>query len=228
MVNLAKIDWLALLAMDNAIRLHGDALALFREGRYPSAFLLSVLAQEEIGKAHTASKFVWLSKDRFDRPFTEKEQEEFVSLLYKHPHKQSAFLTNSSIGMSLLGTEKGRKMHQDVFNGSLEAEKQKATYVGLKRYRGKIELKGHVSQPLRKVSRDKADKQISMVHDHLVDACVGIISNQYDYEISNIKRVFNRRLYKQLIRERPVRNRSTKKWIKNIEKFLHKEKMKPL
>ncbi|MBI2410173.1 AbiV family abortive infection protein [Candidatus Kaiserbacteria bacterium] len=62
MLNLEKIDWLALAALDNAIRLHKDAISLYRDQRYPSSFLLSVLSQEEIGKAHMASDFVWHSR----------------------------------------------------------------------------------------------------------------------------------------------------------------------
>lgn len=34
MINLRKIDWLALSALDNAIRLHGDAISLYRDQRY--------------------------------------------------------------------------------------------------------------------------------------------------------------------------------------------------
>lgn len=224
MINLKKIDWLSLLALNNAVRLHGDAIALYKDGRYPSSFLLSVLSQEEIGKAHLASDFVWHS--RIDGRYTPAEEEKFLGLLYRHPFKQGAFLRHSNKGIFLLKTKKGRKIYQDMFNGVLELEKQKSAYVGMKRKGGKIDLKGPILNPYQ-ISRKKAEKQISMVHDYFVDSCVGIIAGQYEFDISDIKRVMNRRFYKELKKEWPI-SKDNKKWIKNVEKFLKENHMKAL
>lgn len=46
-----KFDRMAGLAFENAIRLHIDAMILFRERSYPTAFALSILAMEELAKA---------------------------------------------------------------------------------------------------------------------------------------------------------------------------------
>lgn len=231
MVNLNKIDRLALMALKSAIRLHRDAIYLYKGKRYPAAFLLSVLSQEEIGKAHIAASFVWTSRDYQSRKdgsgLTPKEEKDFLDLLYKHPTKQGSFLSNSHRGMSLLFTEKGRKTYKGVFEGELEAQKQKAAYVGLKRYKNKIDLKGKILTPAL-ITQKHAFMQICGIHDSLVDTCVGIIADQYNFDISNIKQVFNRSLYKKLIALWSVSGKDTKNWIQNIERFLKKEKMKSL
>lgn len=211
--------------MDNAVRLHSDAISLYREQRYPSAYLLSTLSQEEIGKAHMASDFVWHS--RVDGRYTTEQEQQFLELLYKHPMKQGVFLRHSNNRMLLLSTEKGRKIFRDVFSGAVEAQKQRAAYVGMRKIRGKIDIKGRILRPYD-IKRKQAHTQISLTHDYLVDTCVGIIAEQYEYDISDIRRVFNRRLYKQLRASWLIQSPQTKKWIKQIESFLKKEGMKPL
>lgn len=67
----------------------------------------------------------------------------------------------------------------------------------MRRHRGAVDVKGHVLRP-NQITRKKAKLQISMVHDYFMDTCAGIIADQYEYYISNIKKIFNRRLYKQL------------------------------
>lgn len=44
-INLKKLDRMELLAFQNGLRLHRDAILLYKEKRYPSAFYLSVLSQ---------------------------------------------------------------------------------------------------------------------------------------------------------------------------------------
>jgi AbiV family abortive infection protein len=224
MINLKKLQRMSLLALDNAIRLHGDALSLYKDQRYPSAFLLSVLSQEEIGKAHMISRYVWSCKETGHDASMEKL---FLDNLYKHPLKQGAFLSNSNKGFALLKTEKGRKIYQGVFSGELESKKQTATYVGLRKIKKVVDVKGRIQRP-HQITRKQTHTQVSNIHDYLVDACVGIIADQYDFEIDDIKRVFNRRLYKQLRLSWSVTDPTIKEWIINATKFLKKEKMKPL
>lgn len=223
-MNLEKLDRLSLAAFRNAVRLHLDAISLYRDKRYPSAFLLSVLSQEEIGKAHMISNFVASSKDSNGYP--EKMEKEFLELLYKHPLKQGAFLRYSSTGVSMLSTKKGRQLYEGVFNGSLEGEKQKATYASLKKKGKVVDIKGSIISP-NKITREKSEKQISRIHDSLVDSCAGIIADSYDFEIPGIKKVLNRRTYKRLRNLWPIHSEETRQWVKKIKRFL-KEEGRPL
>lgn len=50
LVNLRKVEKMAYLALENGLRLHQDSILLFNNKRYPSAYFLSILALEEIGK----------------------------------------------------------------------------------------------------------------------------------------------------------------------------------
>jgi len=224
--NLDKIDWLSLAAFNNAVRLHGDALALYKQGRYPSSFQLSVLSQEEIGKAHIASKFVYTSKSMMadGHKFTPQEEKDFLELMYKHPIKQGYFLSTSSPGMNMLFRSKGRKIYKSVFEGKTEVEKQNATYVSLQKKNKKLNVNGRVLQP--NVSRSKAEQQITIVNDYLIEACIGHIFASQDFEISNIKRVLNRRLLKELKRDWRYSSIGTREYVRNSLAFAKSHKIK--
>ena len=78
-VNLRKIDRMGVFAFENAIRLHEDSVCLFANDRLPSAFALSVLSLEELGKYFMLEDFVWHS--RMDR-MKPKEEEGFIGAIY--------------------------------------------------------------------------------------------------------------------------------------------------
>ena len=61
-VNSHKIERMSVLALKNAIRLHSDSVVLFNNRSYPSAFFLSVLALEEIGKTFQLMDFYYHSQ----------------------------------------------------------------------------------------------------------------------------------------------------------------------
>jgi AbiV family abortive infection protein len=223
MLNLKKIDWLALLALHNAVRLHGDAIHLYKDQRYSSAFQLSVISQEEIGKAHIASDFVWHS--RVDGRYPLNLEKEIIDLLYKHPVKQGAFLRNSDFGFSLLTTKQGRKIYDGVFNGELENQKQNATYVGLTKTNKKPNIKGKVLQPT--ITRLKAQKQITIVNDYLIHMTSGHIIGSHELDITDVKRVLNRRLMKELLHDWKVISPGIKTWLINAKKFAKENKIRP-
>ena len=60
-VNLRKIDRMAVLAFKNSLRLHEDAIILFNKHRFPSAYTLSVLSLEELGKYFSLEDFFFIA-----------------------------------------------------------------------------------------------------------------------------------------------------------------------
>lgn len=94
MLNLKKLEKISYLAFNNALRLHHDSIYLFNDDRYPSAYFLSVLAQEELGKMSIIDDFNWHSRVDGRMP---KFEEEWLKLLYKHSYKQTAFIRHSPI-----------------------------------------------------------------------------------------------------------------------------------
>lgn len=182
-ISLKKLEDIAYLAFQNALRLHSDAIALFGDKRYPSAFLLSILCQEEIGKMHIANDFVFHNNRPEDRD--EKLEEEWLGLLYRHPHKQHSFLRNSPLGN--IGSAKSRALMQDVFDGALEVKKQTSTYVGLTRKGRKIDLKGKIKHPFQ-ISKKAAQEQITNVNDYLLFIGLGARTGGWTQDIEDIER----------------------------------------
>ncbi|MBY0539695.1 AbiV family abortive infection protein [Patescibacteria group bacterium] len=213
MANLRKLNWFALSALHNAVRLHGDAIYLYQNQRYPSAFLLSVLSQEEIGKALMISNYIFSNSEG---GIPSEYETEWLKLLYKHPHKQAVFLT----GAFDLILKRNWGIQGSVFDGALETKKQNATYVSLQKRAKKIDIKGKVLQP--NIKRATAEKQITLINDYLLNASAGQITKTFGLEIDDINRVLNRKLLKELKRDWKKRGAHIKKRLQMFKEFSKK------
>lgn len=213
MISLRKVENIAYLAFQNALRLHSDAIALYKDRRYPSAFFLSVLSQEEIGKMHLANDFVFYNRG-LDRD--EALEEEWLGLLYKHPHKQHSFWRNSPLGP--LASKRGRDMMQEVFDGALEGKKQSAVYVGLGRKGKKLDLKGRIKNPFQ-VTKKAAYSQITNINDYLLFIGLGARTGHWTQDIEDIERQIKSKSFITSISEGwPARSPSTLKRIRELKK----------
>lgn len=181
MISLEKLERMAFLSLENVIRLHYDAIALYQDTRYPSAYYLSILSQEELGKMHIINDFVWHSRI-YGRALEFEKQ--WLDLLYKHPHKQYSFLKNSPINNQW--SPRGRALMKEVFSGILEAKKQGAIYVGLERHRGKINIKGKIKHPFQ-ITEAKAKEQITSINDYLLVTGIGIRHGQFSLDNEEIE-----------------------------------------
>jgi AbiV family abortive infection protein len=94
MLNVNKLEKISYLVFENALRLHYDSIHLFKDDRYPSAYFLSVLSQEKLGKMNIIDDFIWHTRVDGRMP---KFEEEWLKLLHKHPQKQTAFIRHSPI-----------------------------------------------------------------------------------------------------------------------------------
>lgn len=61
-VNLKKLEKMEELTFKNALRLHFDSITMYKNRSYPTAYFLSILALEELGKASLLDDFVWQSR----------------------------------------------------------------------------------------------------------------------------------------------------------------------
>lgn len=167
-VDLKKIERLASLAFRNALRLHFDSIILFNNKSYPSAFFLSVLALEELGKVFILDDFLWHS--RVDGRFNDIQDEElrkefgndleaaFLKKILQHHHKQREFAYTTD------GPLPSTKFFKQLWTGDFEIVKQNAVYAGLARKKGGIDLKSRIRNPL-KIGHPKAQKQITLLSD---------------------------------------------------------------
>lgn len=60
MKDFTKVAKMAAFAFQNGIRLHKDAILLYKNKSYPSAIQISILSQEEIGKAFLLEDYIFL------------------------------------------------------------------------------------------------------------------------------------------------------------------------
>ena len=94
-----KLNKIANESLRNAIRLHFDAILLYGNASYPSAFQLSVLSIEELSKANWIDHYIWTSETNEGYPDAKSEHEWF-KLLYLHPEKQWNFVARETSDFS--------------------------------------------------------------------------------------------------------------------------------
>jgi AbiV family abortive infection protein len=230
MLNQRKLENIAYLAFKNALRLHRDAITLYEARSYPSAFYLSVLAQEEIGKMHIVNDFIFYNfttgEPRKNIVGIEKFEEEWLGLLYKHTRKQYAFIRNNPMQGQLLfrkGKPIIRKTAQEASDGTFEIKKQEAVYVGLKRIRGKIDAKGKIRHPFQ-MTKKTAQEQITKINDYFLVMGIGIKYNQYSLDGSNMENELkSKRFVTAIFLHWNHRSISAIRQIRSIQKFFGKE-----
>ena len=145
---------LAVESLRNALRLLKDAISLYKLGSYPTAFQLSVLALEEYAKARWVDH-VYYSSITNGGLAKNGEDQEWLKLLYLHTKKHAAF-----VGWDYF--EFSKAFHKLLTSDELELRKQKATYVGLPRIKGKVDVNGRISTPAS-ISKNNAKQLISVV-----------------------------------------------------------------
>lgn len=154
-------------AFRNAIRLHRDAVLLYRNGRLPSAFQLSVLSQEEIGKAFMLEEYVFRVRIGENHP---QYLGRLLSDILKHRWKQLWFAKEEVDHGDPPFSDKAIQLVNRARTGKTERRKQDATYVG------RLDGHGRVQTPEDRIGSENAAEQISRVSDvlrTLVDGFLG-------------------------------------------------------
>jgi len=174
---LRKIRRIAIASFKNAVRLHEDAILLFKKERIPSALLMSALSIEEIGKYFMCEEVWWLN--RTGGIWSIEDVQQFLRGVYSHTSKQSWFagqVDSPFVSKPLL------KILQ---TGELENIKQKATYVGMPRKGKNINFDKRLTSP-KQTSRHRAEDFITMVNDYIIELAVGTRKGFYGLDISEI------------------------------------------
>jgi len=205
-INLNKVDRLAGLSFENGLRLHFDSIHLYKNKSFPSAFFLSVLAMEEIGKSFLLMDLFWHSK--MDGRMGEYWEREWLKMIYVHQTKQNSFARNFE------GPFTTKKFFKNIYYGELETLKQNTVYVGLNRKGRDIELKGKIINPL-KTSKKKTHDQITNVNGSLLEMTLGVIKEVYGIDSPEMEAKFNISLYNKMKKEwRSINNRTSRRLLK--------------
>jgi len=171
-LSIYKFEKLSVRSILNAIRLHLDSILLFNNQSYPSSFQLSVIALEEIAKSNWLDHYVFTSRTNNGFPDVAFEQE-WLQLLFIHSKKQFAFINQEFQELS-------PKFYEFVASNNLELKKQKATYVGLERNRGKVNINSRISIPTQ-IKMIDAKQIISLNNDVLLAICKNNIDSGHYY-----------------------------------------------
>ena len=155
--NLSLYKWkkLGKESLINALRLHRDAILLFKSNSFPSAFQLSVLSLEELAKAKWIDHYYYSSITNCGFEEAESEQK-WLNLLYIHLEKQHAFVARDMF-------EYHPSLVEFIKSGGLERRKQQAVYVGLDRDRKTVFVKDSISLPAS-VKQKEAKRMISWIN----------------------------------------------------------------
>lgn len=155
--NLSLYKWkkLGKESLLNALRLHRDAILLFKSNSFPSAFQLSVLSLEEFAKAKWIEYYYYSAITNCGFEDVESEQK-WLRLLYIHFEKQYAFVARDMF-------EYHPSLVEFIKSGDLERRKQQAVYVGLDRDRKTVLVKNRISLP-SSVKQKEAKRMISWIN----------------------------------------------------------------
>jgi AbiV family abortive infection protein len=187
-LNLRTLQHFAGQSLRNAMRLHFDSILLYKYKSFPSAFFISVIAMEELGKAYWADHFVFYSKDvRYDNEL----ETAWVNKLHSdHRAKQLWFLRQMA--------KVDERFYQFVNSRQLDILKQDSIYVGLQKVgHGVPRTKGKLINP-KNLKSGKVKTQLNMLHDFLVEEATGIKDDRIDFGLGAFNKILDKRLLGKL------------------------------
>ncbi|MEX2163488.1 MAG: AbiV family abortive infection protein [Sulfuricaulis sp.] len=208
--NLRKLDRMGVLSFQNALRLHEDAILLFKNQSHASAYGLSVLSLEELGKYLVLEDLVWRS--RTEGRYPPDQEEAIVRLTYDHRYKQNKFAVYVELPMF------ARKAIQRIFDGSVEKAKQNAFYVGLPRKGRKVDLKARIASPF-KTTKKQTETQITVVNDFLLVLTAGSVKGTHIVDIEELEGLLTHRLIDRLQGLWPKMGRDARRDFRKIMRF---------
>ena len=213
-----KYKKMAVEYFENGLRLYFDAVYLFNKGSYPSALQLAIISLEEISKSNWIEDYYWNSITNDGFPDYDFEQE-WLNLLYKHPTKQIAFFSWS------LPMEYSPKFIKAVGQNELEILKQKATYVGLRKQKNKVDIKSRISLP-KNIKMNEPKRIISLLNDYLTDVYKRKKAQGECYDLEEKDALINYGLFKQLKKWNYKTGLRSSKWTKQWLDSLKETTMK--
>lgn len=215
MISNRKLERIGELSFKNAMRLHKDSILLYKKGSFASAYFLSVLAMEELGRVHMIEK-------TFLNPLLEEWEQTFLKILYNHSMKQGYFYSHSYFNDWFGGNAKHKSFIESIEKGGLEKTKQESVYVGLPRNNKLVDTKGRLSNPL-KFTDKKASKQITIVNDEILSLAFGHIYEIYGIDNDLITQNFTRSFFNKMQKLWNQKSSKARKHFKKIVKEFIKE-----
>ena len=222
-VNLDKIDKMALITFQNVVRLHLDSITLFMANSYPSAFYLSVIALEELGKIFLISDFLYDSRvtGRYNEYKSEElfrvfgknlEEGYFKKIVFNHKRKQFHFVRTFD-----REDKPSTQYFKKIADGTIENEKQNSLYVGLKRFGKKIDMKSPIINPL-KLTKKTSEYQINLIHKCLLELTLYVWVEAWTTDSNYLDDYLDANIYNDLKTKWDIKERRFINKLKKVEK----------
>lgn len=212
MKNLDKVSRIAVQAFINALRLHRDSIVLHKNTSFPSAYLLSVLAQEEIGKAFLMENHVFQMYGRKE-DIDDELIKIMMNVLHDHKAKQRWFAYHEGGGYPIPG--KISKFTKESWNGQIEVKKQIATYVGLVNRNPS----GKISSPMKRIRLNDSMSQITRVNDFVIELAEGCRREIYSVDTEEVDNLLSIKLVQDLEALWPYKTARSERTLKKIRKY---------
>ena len=217
MRNLKKVAKMSRLAFSNALRLHKDSIFLFNYKSFPSAYLMSVLSQEEIGKSFILEDHIFQMRGRED--VKDSDYEKFIiKALINHKLKQSRFSRQTGDIWRYSG-KKYPKSIREMSTGKLEEKKQDSLYVGLTRKEGKLNPKGKIINPTDRISSKEAQYQITRTNDFIIELIEGCRRGVYMVDTEELDSILTIDLSEELEELWTIKTRFLVSKLKKFRKY---------
>lgn len=207
-----KFEKIAVESLHNSLRLLNDSILLFEHGSYPSSFQLAVLSLEEFSKASWVEHYYYtaLTNEGF---MPEDIEQQWLKLLFNHPKKQTHFISRDLFNFS-------PKFVKKIEEKEIEVKKQKATYVGLSRIKGKVDVDSRVSIPIKVTSENDAKQFISLMVGEFRDINEKIALNDMYWDIPDMDLITQAPLFDRVLAWPFESGLKGKRWYKEWKKKL--------
>lgn len=218
MAAIEKFDRLAGYAFENALRFHIDSIEAYENNSFATAYQLSIIASEELGKAIMLQEYVWqhfANGWRDTEPMTKKWLE---SIFTAHTIKQGWF---ARFANDFLNDhpylKKASPIIRSLFDGITEEEKQKSTYVGLTKNGRKVNLNGKIIVPRLFAQPVRSERQITLNNDFLVVYISGFLRGTYSTDSYAMAQEMTKEYLELLLESWTKRGPVAKKLLKEHE-----------
>jgi AbiV family abortive infection protein len=179
LVHAPKISFRKLAALElecyrNGLQLHFDSILLMKARSYSSAFAISVIASEELGKGFGFAEMSFQAG--FNKTFDAHDEMFWNKLLSDHKLKQGWFVSE------LFGRDRMSVLKRYT---TIQVDKNNALYVGVRKGNH------HIVRPFL-IPASKARKQIGTVNEGLISLAEARLRD-LDFDEDNLDLVFRRR-----------------------------------
>ena len=221
-VYLDKIDKMSFITYQNCLRLHLDSIVMFKNKSFPTAYYLSIISLEELGKIFILADFLYNSRangryNEYQDPEMLKifganfEEGYFKQTVYNHQSKQYSFVRTFDSDY-----KPSNKYYKDISKGLIEPKKQNSLYVGLKRNKNKIDMNSRIINP-NKISVSFVFNQIELMHKSILELIICVSKDFWTTDSDHLDEYLNEQMYYDLKTKWTVKKKSFLKRLVKLE-----------